>query len=158
MNREESLVGWEQEDDSWMLFDGQQALVNRLDQAGQDHLQELTQQPTGNDPLVRFLLSQWNFEQVAPNTTIDAAPPLFQSDSTDQAYPPLIQSGVVAEQHRPYAAYGHLDRATLAQEFEFDSKNGGILIVGVTSPGTPSTTIFHGMSSRNSTIPIRKVC
>ena len=120
-----SLFDDEDEDDSWILFDGQQALVNKLDRAREDRLQQLSeqifsQQPKGNDPLVRFLLSQWNFGQVPPEPTIDAAPPSVQSDSTDQAYPPLIQSGVVAEQHRPYVAYGHLDRATLAQEFQFD--------------------------------------
>lgn len=117
----------DQEDDPMMIFDGQQALVEMLERGRQDHLQELSQQistqqrPKDHDPIVHSILSQWNFRSV-PNTT-DSAVPSIHSDAIEeqeQQYPPLIQSGIVAEHHRPYAAYGHLDRVTLAREFAFD--------------------------------------
>ena len=129
MNQEELVVDQDEqevEDDPLMMFDGQQALVEMLDRARQDHLQQLsqqilTQQPN-NDTTVRDFLSQWNFAPVPKNTTTNAAAPSIHSDHSDQQqqYPPLVQSGIVAEHHRPYAAYGHLDRATIAKEFQFN--------------------------------------
>ena len=35
-------------------------------------------------------------------------------------YPLMNQTGIVADCDRPYADYGHLDRQTLAQEFQFN--------------------------------------
>ena len=103
-----------EDDDSLMIFDGQQALVNILDRARQDEIQQLTQsilsQQPVNDTTARFILSQWNFPSVQ-----DATPSIASHSTEQQQYPPLIQSGVVADHHRPYAAYGHLDRATIAE-------------------------------------------
>jgi hypothetical protein len=129
MSREALVIDQAQEYDSLVMFDGQQAFVEMLDRARQDHLQELsrqilTQQPTNNDSTTRLILSQWNFGLAPPKTT-DSVALSIHSDNTEeqlqqQQYPPLIQSGIVAAHHRPYAAYGHLDRATIAQEFRFD--------------------------------------
>ena len=108
-----------EDDDPLMMFNGQQALVEILDRARQDEIQQLTQsilsQQPVNDTTARFILSQWNFPSIR-----DATPSIASHNTGQQQYPPLIQSGVVADHHRPYAAYGHLDRATIVKEFKFN--------------------------------------
>lgn len=104
------------DDDATMLFDEQQqqqqeTVDSVLHRARQDEVQRLgelllTQQPS-NDITAQFILSQLNLS--TDSHTTDQQPAL-----------PLIQSGAIADHHRPYAAYGHLNRATIAQEFQFN--------------------------------------
>lgn len=109
--------------DPIMLFDGQQTLVNILNRSRQEEVQHLSevvlsQQPQ-NDRTAQFILSQLN---LAPHShravaTLSA----IAGHTTEQhTYSPIIQSGVVAQHHRPYAAYGHLDRTTIAKECQFN--------------------------------------
>ena len=114
--------------DSLTVFDREGDLDKILDRARQEHIEQLNQQIFSqqpiNDTTARLILSQWNFRRVPTRTY--AATSSFEVDTTEeeqqqqQQYPPIIQSGIVAEPHRPYAAYGHLDRLTIAQEFQFN--------------------------------------
>ena len=122
VDRQANAPIYELDDDELLMFDGQQALVDMLERSRQDHLQQLSQrilsQAPRNDPTAEFILSQWNFPPVRNTTT--GAVRSIRPDNREGRESPMIQSGVVAEQHRPFAAYGHLDRATLAREFGFD--------------------------------------
>lgn len=94
-----------------------ETLDSTLDRARQDELERLrqtifTQQPH-RDTTAQFMLSQLNLPVDAP-TDADEQP--------QASVQPLIQSGVVAHHHRPHAAYGHLDRTTIARECRFNLK------------------------------------
>ena len=111
--------------DPLTVFDQEQDLCEILNRARQEHIEELSQQILSqqpiNDTTARLILSQWNFLRV-PTRRL-AATSSFEVDNTEshqQQYPPIIQSGIVAEAHRPYAAYGHLDRSVIAQELQFN--------------------------------------
>lgn len=94
-----------------MMIEKQQTLDSTLDRARQDEMQHLSelvlsQQPP-NDHMIQWVLSQLNLPSIS---------------HIDEHHPPSvdIQSGVIAHHHRPYASYGHLNRATIAQECQFD--------------------------------------
>ncbi|CAF3539195.1 unnamed protein product, partial [Rotaria sp. Silwood2] len=68
--------------------------------------------------MAQFLISQLNIPSKRNETVHE---PSSDSHTTESHRTlPLIQSGIVADHHRPYAEYGHLDRETIAKECKFN--------------------------------------
>ena len=76
--------------------------------------------PTNTNDIVNILLELINSASES-TVGINTDEPLQTTTvNTVNVYPPLNQTGLVADRDRPFADYGHLDRQTLAQEFEFN--------------------------------------
>ena len=113
-----SMVNEEQDSDDNTTSEHEQDANDILSQARTTELEHLSQimirdRPTQANEVINVL-----FE------LIGNIPELSSSSSSTTATTfgnlPLRQAGTVADRDRPYADYGHLDRLTLAQEFQFN--------------------------------------
>lgn len=79
-----------------------------------EHLLQLIQraQPAGTNEIADLLME-----------LIGNVPAESTTAGTVYVHVPLNQTGTVADRDRLYADYGHLDRQTLAQEFQFNLQN-----------------------------------
>ena len=124
------MVKQEQESDDDDSTSGNQQDINDiLYQARTTEMEQLSQiihrdRPTDNaNEIVNFLLEL--IGNVSESTTVVSTDAPLQTTTTTNidnvyVYPPLHQTGTVADRDRPYADYGHLDRPTIAREFQFD--------------------------------------
>ena len=112
----------EEEDDE---DNNQQDLHDLLDQARATELEYLSQlidrdRPTSANEIADILL------ELIGNVSKPTASTRVKTDEGSQtsfdtvSYPPINQTGPIADHDRPYADYGHLDRQTIAREFQFN--------------------------------------
>jgi len=122
----------EEEDDEDDDDDNQQNLNDLLHQARATEIEYLSQwitrdRPTDANEIADILLQLIRTvpETMSSSTIISDISHRDEraeaTTSTDRhSYPPMNQTGRVADRDRPYADYGHLDRETIAQEFQFN--------------------------------------
>ena len=126
-----SMVKQEQESDDDDTTRGNQQDINDiLYQARTTEMEQLSQiihrdRPTDSaNEIVNILLEL--IGNVPESTTVVSTDAPLQTTTTTTnmdnvyVYPPLHQTGTVADRDRPYADYGHLDRPTIAREFQFN--------------------------------------
>ena len=106
------------------LFD-QRHLDNERDQEIQHLTQIIRKEQPVNDNIAHIIRQQLNSSLETNIHDIQESklePSSITSTSTvsiAHPYPPIDQTGSIASHDRPYADYGHLDRQTLANEFQF---------------------------------------
>ncbi len=118
--------------------DEEQTLEDILYQAREEELERLSQymnenQPTPANEIIDILLELINTVPTTTTaTTTTTTSTILDTSNTDEiaeattinrhsSYPPPInRTGRVTDHDRPYADYGHLDRETIAQEFQFN--------------------------------------
>ena len=121
-----SMVKEEQEsDDDDTTSANQQDINDILYQAGTAELEHLSQiiqrdRPANANEIVDILLQL--IGNIPESTAVVSTDEPLETTTTDNVYvhPPLNQTGTVADHDRPYADYGHLDRPTIAREFQFN--------------------------------------
>ena len=112
-----SLVNEEQDSDDNTTSEHEQDVNDILSQARTTELQHLSQimlrdRPTQANEIINVL-----FELIG--NIPESSSSMTTTTTTTYGNRPLNQVGTVSERDRPSADYGHLDRATLAQEFQF---------------------------------------
>ena len=130
-----SMLKEQQEiDDDDTTSENQQDINDILYQARTTEMEQLSQiihrdRPTDNaNEIVNILLELiGNVPESTASVTTDESLQTTTTTTTtttnmDNVYifPPLHQTGTVADRDRPYADYGHLDRPTIAREFQFN--------------------------------------
>lgn len=115
----------QESDDDDPISGNQQDINDILHQARTTEMEQLSQiihrdRPTNINEIVDILLQL--IGNIPESTAVVSTDEPLKTTTADNVYvyPPLNQTGTVADHDRPYADYGHLDRPTIAREFQFN--------------------------------------